>query len=72
MTLTLRLRLTPDEVLKYYRGDARQVRAVSVDGRTVSFPATVIRRHVTPVGVFGTFRLVTDELHRLVAFDRVA
>ncbi len=71
MTLTLRLRLTRDEVLRYYRGEAQQVHAESVDGRTVTFPAAALRRHVTPSGVFGTFRLVTDDRRRLVAFDRV-
>ncbi len=71
MTLTFRLQLTRDEVLRYYRGLAQQVQARSVDGRTVCFPADVLRRHVTPAGVHGIFRLVTDDQHRLVAFDRV-
>ncbi len=69
--LTLRLSLSRDEVLRYYQGSARAVQAWSTDGRSVQFPAAVLRRHVTPQGVHGTFRLHVDANNRLVAFERM-
>jgi hypothetical protein len=69
--LTFRLSLTRDEVLRYYEGSARAVQARSTDGRSVQFPAAVLRRHVTPDGVHGTFRMMLDARNRLVSFERV-
>ncbi len=72
VVLTFRLSLSTDELLRYYRGDAKSVRALTVDGRSVQFPANVLREHVTPEGVYGTFSLRVDGNNRLVDFKRVA
>lgn len=69
--MTVRLALSRGEVLRYYQGAARAVQAWSTDGRSVQFPAAVLRRHVTPEGVHGLFRLQVDATNRLVAFERV-
>ncbi len=69
--MTLHLSLTRDEVLRVYSGAVTAVQARCLDGRSVQFPASVLRRHVTPNGVHGTFRLHVDASQRLVAFERV-
>ena len=50
---------------------ARDVVAKSVDGRTVRFPANVLRPFVTPDGVAGAFVLVYDEKNKFVEMRRV-
>ena len=69
--LVLRLSLSREEVLRYYAGSATSVRAQATDGRSVQFPAEVLRRHVTASGVQGLFRLRLDDRNRLVSFDRL-
>lgn len=51
------LHLNPDECLAHYEGRVANVRARSVDGRWVVFPAEAIRRVVGQNGVHGVFRL---------------
>ncbi|RUR29010.1 DUF2835 family protein [Vreelandella nanhaiensis] len=52
------IHLSPDECLAHYEGRAANVRARSLDGRWVVFPADAIRRVVGQNGVHGVFRLV--------------
>ncbi|MCP5179803.1 MAG: DUF2835 family protein [Pseudomonadales bacterium] len=61
-----------EEVLKYYAGTARQVRAVSRDGLRVAFPASVLRTHVEQRGLCGTFLLRVSDDNRLLGFERLA
>jgi len=63
------LDLTPEQVLRYYRGGADAVVARSLDGRMVRFPAGVLPRLVTADGVRGRYRLKFDRDHRLQAVE---
>ena len=69
--LEFTLHFTPDEVLRYYRGEARTVVARLDDGRTVQFPAGALQKVVTPEGVHGRFRLRFDENHKFKGLERV-
>ncbi len=69
--LLLQLSLSRDEVLRYYQGHATSVRAQATDGRSVQFPADLLRRYVTGAGVQGLFRLRLDQQNRLVSFERI-
>lgn len=66
------LRISADRYLRYYRGDAGYVVARAHDGRTVRFPAHVLRPFVTHEGVHGEFRLRYDQSNRLVSFERLS
>jgi hypothetical protein len=67
--LILDLNISTDEMLAYYRGKARTVRARATNGQTVRFPASVLQRHVTPRGVHGQFRMEFDENHKFVRLE---
>lgn len=69
--LRLRLAIPADEVLRLYQGEARQVLASSEDGRSVRFPASALRRHVTRAGVYGRFELRFDAGHHLLELRRL-
>lgn len=69
-SLYLELRISPDEMLDYYRGTARTVHALATTGQTVNFPASAIQRFVTTEGVHGWFRLDFDEQHKFVGLER--
>lgn len=66
------LDLSPDQVLSYYDGSARSVVTMSLDGRTVRFPASVLPRIVTKDGARGIFRLNFSSDNRLIAVQPVA
>lgn len=68
----VRLRISADEVLRYYSGEAQVVRARTLDGRTsVQFPARLLRPFVREDGVNGIFQLLFTpdnrfrEIHQL-------
>jgi hypothetical protein len=70
-SLFLRLDISPDDLLDYYRGLARTVQARASNGQTVNFPASALQRHVTKEGVHGDFRLEFDEHHKFVRLEPV-
>ncbi|MGE0372788.1 MAG: DUF2835 domain-containing protein [Gammaproteobacteria bacterium] len=69
--ITFLLNIAPDEYLRYYQGTVRHVLARGRDGRTVQFPAGLLRPFLTHDGVHGEFRLRFDDNNRLVSLDRV-
>ncbi|MCG5515315.1 MULTISPECIES: DUF2835 domain-containing protein [Ectothiorhodospira] len=66
-----RLDIPRDEFLRYYSGSAASVVASSQEGRTVRFPASALRPHVTHDGVRGRFRLTVDDQFRLQSLERI-
>lgn len=66
------LDIPSEKYLAYYRGRARDVVATSVDGRTVRFPAQVLRPHLTHRGIQGEFVLCFDADNRFVAIRKVS
>jgi hypothetical protein len=69
--LYIDLHLSPDALLRYYRGEARNVRARATTGQVVQFPAGALQRHVAVDGIHGRFRLVFDENYRFVQLEAV-
>ena len=67
----VRLNLSTERVMEHYRGSARYVLTVAEDGRTVQFPATLLRQFVTEDGVRGAFEIVFDEDNRLKRMRRI-
>lgn len=70
-TLIVALRISAREFERVYAGTADTVLARSVDGRSVRFPAHVLRRYVEQDGVHGSFRIAFDDQHRFVSIERV-
>ena len=70
--LIVELDLSPTELLAYYRGQARTVRAWATTGQSVQFPASVLQRHITRHGVRGRFLIEFDANHRFVRLAPLA
>lgn len=71
-SLIVDLDIPADEYLRYYEGGAHLVLARARDGRTVQFPANLLRRFVGHDGVRGSFMLRCDANNRLISIERVA
>lgn len=65
------LSIPPDELQRYYAGEAQRVNARSVTGLQIQFPARVLRSFVTPEGITGLFELTCDQDYRFVDLRRI-
>ncbi len=65
------LSISPDEYQRWYQGSARDVLAHTVDGRSVRFPAHILRQFVTLQGVRGRFRISFDEQNRFQKIEKI-
>lgn len=66
------LDLSPERYLRYYRGTAKVVSVLSIEGKRLEFPAERLRPFVTHEGVRGLFALQFDANNRFVALRRLA
>ncbi len=71
-TVRFWLFISPDELLRYYRGQARTVTVTAEDGQRVQFPASALRPFVTKDGISGRFSLRFDHNNRLAGLVRLA
>ena len=65
------LNIPQDVLLSYYEGAARAVVVKSMDGRSIQFPANVLRQFVTSEGVQGIFEMEFDADNKFVGLRRV-
>ena len=65
------LNISQDVLLSYYEGAAKSVVVKSMDGRSIQFPANILRQFVTADGVQGLFEMEFDENNKFVGIHRV-
>lgn len=65
------LQISAAELLRYYRGTARDLVARARSGERVRFPADALREHVGRDGVRGTFSLSVNAGNRLQRIERL-
>lgn len=53
--IILDITIDKEEWLRIYRGEANIVYAISRDGRSVQFPASILSKYVTHNGIDGSF-----------------
>jgi len=49
----------------------REVQARSTDGRSIRFPANILRPFVTQAGIHGAFRIRYDDKGKLQGIDKL-
>jgi hypothetical protein len=69
--LILDLSIPSHQLVAYYRGQIRTVRARAVTGQMVQFPVSALQKHILKEGVHGRFRIEFDEQHKFVALEPV-
>lgn len=70
--LRIHLSLSPDELLRYYRGEVESVIAYTPERISVRFPIEALRRHIGQDGIYGWFEIEFDERNRFIGLHRVA
>ncbi|WP_210395205.1 DUF2835 domain-containing protein [Motiliproteus sediminis] len=66
------IRISPDEYLRYYRGEAGAVSCRARDGRRVRFPAALLRPYVGRDGIYGSFSISYDSAGKFQRIDKIA
>jgi hypothetical protein len=69
--LVVELNISKAQLLSYYRGQTRSVRAHATNGQVVQFPASLLQKHVALDGIHGRFRIEFDGNQKLVRFERL-
>ena len=69
--LTVPLNIPADDYLRLYQGVAKDVRARSLEGKVVKFPAQILRPFVTHQGVCGTFAILFDDDNKFCGINKI-
>ena len=56
-SVTVTLAISAQEYERFYRGQARNVICTAKDGRTIQFPAAILRQFLTHDGIYGDFNI---------------
>nr|WP_255482097.1 DUF2835 domain-containing protein [Cellvibrio sp. KY-GH-1] len=67
----MNLAISAEEFQRLYEGSVKTVFAHSIDGRSIRFPANILRPYVMHSGVRGTFQIDFDDENRFKAINRV-
>ncbi len=54
------LSISSDELLAYYRGSVKNVRARDLSGKIVHFPLAILHPYISHNGITGTFAIYFD------------
>ncbi len=66
------LNISSYQLSEYYEGAVDSVVARATDGRTVKFPANILRSVVQDDGVYGMFELTFDKFNKFVSIRRIS
>jgi len=65
------MRISREEYLQYYAGEASFIQFHSDDGKTVQFPASAIKSLITHEGINGYFLIRFDKNHKLIELKKL-
>ena len=71
-SIMVTLAINTQEYARLYRGRARDVMCAAKDGRTVRFPATVLRQFLTHNGIHGEFEIFFSTDNRFSKIERLS
>lgn len=70
-SITVSLTISAEEFQRLYHGSVKTVFAQSLDGRSIRFPAAILRPFVLHTGIRGTFQINFDEDNRFQSIQRL-
>ncbi len=70
-SITVTLAINTQEFARLYRGQAREVICTAKDGRTVQFPANVLRQFLTHNGIYGEFEIFFPNDNRFSKIEKL-
>ncbi len=70
-SIIVNIAISAEEFQRLYEGNVKTVYAHSIDGRSIRFPAGILRPFVLHTGVRGTFEIEFDDENRFKAIKRL-
>lgn len=70
--LVFKLAIPAEKYLSVYKGHAKTISTLSIDGRRVEFSAEKVRRFLTRDGVYGVFEMEISAEQKFLAIKRLA
>ena len=70
-SIYVQLNIPPEQFQRLYEGVAKTVNTRSIDGRSVRFPANILRPYVTHAGVVGTFAIHFSDQNRFQGIEKI-
>ena len=67
----IKLAISSAEYSRYYRGHANKVICQSIDGRTIQFPAAVLRPYLTHDGIYGEFKIEFTAQNKFLHIEKI-
>jgi hypothetical protein len=71
-SIVVSLSISTEEFQRLYEGSVKTVFARSIDGRSIRFPAGILRPFVLHSGIRGTFQIDFDDDNRFHSIQRLA
>lgn len=65
------LHISAHEYQDYYSGAARNVAVTARDGRSIKFPANILRPFISHDGIHGEFVIEFDDDNKFVAINKL-
>jgi hypothetical protein len=69
--IRFKLAISSDAFLAVYKGHAKSISTIALDGRRVEFSAEKIRQFLSHEGIFGVFEMEVDEESRFISIKRL-
>tara|TARA_R110002095_G_scaffold101282_2_gene89020 strand:- start:1356 stop:1583 length:228 start_codon:yes stop_codon:yes gene_type:complete len=70
--LIFKLAISAENYLSVYKGHAKTISTLSIDGRRVEFSAEKVRRFLTHDGVYGVFEMEISTDRKFLGIKRLA
>ena len=70
-SLRFRLAIPAESYLAWYKGQAREIQVRALDGTSLRFPASAVRRFLTRDGVHGLFEIRFDPANKLLGLEKL-
>ncbi|MFT6625674.1 MAG: F0F1-type ATP synthase epsilon subunit [Cycloclasticus sp.] len=70
--LIFKLAIPAEKYLSVYKGHAKTISTLSIDGRRVEFSAEKVRRFLTHDGVYGVFEMEINTDRKFLGIKRLA
>jgi hypothetical protein len=70
--LIFKLAIPAEKYLSVYKGHAKTISTLSIDGRRVEFSAEKVRRFLTHDGVYGVFEMEISTDRKFLGIKRLA
>jgi len=70
--IIFKLAISAEAFLAVYKGHAKNISTIAVDGRRLEFSAEKVKPFLTRDGIYGTFEMELGEGHKFIAVRRLS